>query len=248
MSWVPRRRMIGVLGGMGPMATIDFMAKIAAATPAGLDQEHVPLIVHNVPQIPDRSTAILQGSDAPFLPMLAGMRLLESSGVDLVAIPCNTAHFWYDRLARSCGVEILHIADAVSAVIAASPWRVGSVVLLATRGTIQAEIYQSRLRHLADVIVPDERTQQEVDEIIAGVKGGAIPDTQMRAAGLSARLLADAQDALLLLACTELPVAFAAAPRQDRFIDATKALAAQCVTASLGAGNGSQPTRKAGGR
>ena len=170
MSWVPHRRMIGVLGGMGPMATIDFMAKIAAATPAGLDQEHVPLIVHNVPQIPDRSTAILQGSDAPFLPMLAGIRLLESSGVDLVAIPCNTAHFWYDRLARSCNVEILHIADAAAAAIAALPFPVNKVVLLATRGTIEAGIYQARLKQSVKLVIPDEPAQQDVDQIIADVK------------------------------------------------------------------------------
>lgn len=219
------------------MATIDFMAKIAAATPAGLDQEHVPLIVHNVPQIPDRSTAILQGSDAPFLPMLAGIRLLQSSGVDLVAIPCNTAHFWYDRLARSCNVEILHIADAAGAAIAALPFPVNKVVLLATRGTIEAGIYQARLKHSVELVIPDEPAQQDVDQIIANVKAGAIPQAQVQAAHLSDRLLAAQPDTLLLLACTELPVAFAKLQSRDRLVDATQALAAQCVVASLETGN-----------
>lgn len=222
------------------MATIDFMAKIAAATPAGLDQEHVPLIVHNVPQIPDRSTAILQGSDAPFLPMLAGIRLLQSSGVDLVAIPCNTAHFWYDRLARSCNVEILHIADTAGAAIAALPFPVNKVVLLATRGTIAAGIYQARLKQSVELVIPDEPAQQDVDQIIADVKAGAIPQAQVQAAHLSDRLLAAQPDTLLLLACTELPVAFAKLQPWDRLVDATQALAAQCVVASIETGNSSR--------
>lgn len=118
MQTIPRRRLIGVLGGMGPAATIDFMAKIVMLTPAASDQEHVPLLVHDVPQIPDRSSAIAAGSDAPFLPMLAGLMQLARGGAEIIAIPCNTAHHWHERLARSCGVPLIHIADAVVEMLA----------------------------------------------------------------------------------------------------------------------------------
>src|ERR1700733_12945883 len=101
MTSIPRRALIGVLGGMGPAATIDFMIKMLKATTATNDQEHVPMIVHDVPQIPDRSTAIQNNSDEPWLPLLAGTLMLERAGAELIAIPCNTAHHWYERLARS---------------------------------------------------------------------------------------------------------------------------------------------------
>ena len=101
MQRIAHRRLIGILGGMGPAATVDFMAKLVMLTPAQHDQEHVPLLVHGVPQIPDRSAAIEAGSDAPFLPMAAGIMQLERAGAEFIAIPCNTAHYWYDRLARA---------------------------------------------------------------------------------------------------------------------------------------------------
>lgn len=104
---------IGVLGGMGPIATVDFMSKIIALAPASRDQEHVPLIVHQVPQIPDRSSAILSGSYAPLESMLAGLRRLARAEVEWVAIPCNSAHRWYDQLARLQELPVLHIAEAV---------------------------------------------------------------------------------------------------------------------------------------
>src|SRR5690606_838617 len=107
------RKLVGVLGGMGPMATADFLAKVVAATPATCDQEHVPLIAYQLPQIPDRSAAILEASDAPFVPMLNGLRRLAQAGAQLAVIPCNTAHYWYDRLAAAQPLRILHIADAV---------------------------------------------------------------------------------------------------------------------------------------
>lgn len=95
------RRLIGVLGGMGPLATIDFMQKVIDATPAERDQDHVPLIVYSVPQIPDRVGAACAGTDEPLPAMLAGIRTLEKAGVEAIAIACNTAHAWYDQLAAS---------------------------------------------------------------------------------------------------------------------------------------------------
>ena len=144
MQTIPRRRLIGVLGGMGPAATIDFMAKIVMLTPAARDQEHVPLLVHDVPQIPDRSSAIAAGSDAPFLPMLAGLMQLARGGAEVIAIPCNTAHHWHERLARNCDVPLLHIADAVIEMLAGEKISSGPVALLGTRGTVRSGLYQAR--------------------------------------------------------------------------------------------------------
>src|SRR3712207_4022394 len=98
---------------MGPAATADFLAKVVALTPAEADQDHVPLIVWNVPQIPPRPAAIAAESDAPLAPMLAGIRTLEQAGAEAIVIACNTAHYWYERLTAQSRVPIIHIADAV---------------------------------------------------------------------------------------------------------------------------------------
>lgn len=233
MQTIPRRRLIGVLGGMGPAATIDFMAKIVMLTPATRDQEHVPLLVHDVPQIPDRSSAIAMGSDAPFLPMLAGVMQLARSGAEVIAIPCNTAHHWHERLARSCNVPVLHIADAVVEELAAEPAPGDAIALLATRGTVRAGLYQSRFaRGGRELILPDEETQALVEAAIAAVKATDVSAGRHLAETAAERLL-DAGAGRLLLACTELPIALSGSRHAERSIDATAALARACVRASF---------------
>lgn len=231
MDDTAHRLLIGVLGGMGPAATIDFMAKVVAATPAGRDQEHVPLLVHDVPQIPDRSLAIAAGSDAPLAPMLAGVRLLERSGVAAIAIACNTAHYWYGLLAGACAVPILHIADAVAAEVRAAGPQKERLALLATRGTRAAGLYQQRLG--ASLILPEEPEQRLVDATIAAVKAGRLPEARRLAGEIGGRMRA-AGAGRLLLACTELPLAFAGGPQERFCLDATLVLARLCVAVSLG--------------
>jgi aspartate racemase len=233
MMSIPRRALIGVLGGMGPAATIDFMIKMLKATTATNDQEHVPMIVHDVPQIPDRSTAIQNNSDEPWLPLLAGALMLERAGAELIAIPCNTAHHWYERLTRSTHVEIVHIADAVRWSIKTRFQRINRLALMATRGTIRTAIYGERLADVVDqLIIPDASIQNLIDQSIGAVKSGARPLAAMLA-GDAARRLLDAGADALLLACTELPVALEGSHYLGRSIDATDALAHYCVRTSV---------------
>ncbi len=236
MEQTPRRRLIGVLGGMGPAATIDFMAKVLAATPARADQEHVPLIVHAVPQIPDRSAAIATGSDAPFPPLLAGLRVLERGGAECVAMPCNTAHHWHARLARSSAVPVLHIADAVAEVLALAGAGSRRVALMATRGTLAAGIYREpprRRRRAADGAArADPGADRRRHRRRQTGRRGPAPATGAHEA---ARRLAGEGAELLLLACTELPIALGDGPPAVPAIDATEALARACVRASLAA-------------
>lgn len=233
MQIIPRRRLIGVLGGMGPAATIDFMAKIVMLTPAARDQEHVPLLVHDVPQIPDRSSAIAAGSDAPFLPMLAGLMQLRRGGAEIIAIPCNTAHHWHERLARQCDVPLLHIADAVVDMLAEDADPDQALALLATRGTVNSGLYQSRLaRSGRELQLPDEETQALVDGAIVAVKGKDVASARRLADAAAERLL-EVGAGRLLLACTELPIAFAGSAFTERTIDATEALARACIRASF---------------
>ncbi|MER9356242.1 amino acid racemase [Mesorhizobium sp. M0514] len=210
------------------------MSKIVSATPAAIDQDHIPLIVYDIPQIPDRSSAIENGRDDPFLPMLSGVRFLDAAGVEFIAIPCNTAHYWHDQLDRGCRATILHISQPVLHELRAMPTRPRSIAIMATRGTISADIYGTELLKVVDrVVIPDEKTQRLIDHSITSIKRGAIAPAR-EAAGDAARLLVQQGAECLLLACTELPVAFSGIEVGTTTLDATDALARACVKASLG--------------
>ena len=129
-------KILGVLGGMGPLATVDFLQKLIEETPATRDQDHIPVIAYSVPQVPDRPRAIAGTGESPLPHMLAGIRTLKSAGAQAVAIACNTAHYWYDDLVQQGGLPVLHIADAACAVFAGK--KAQRVGLIATQGTAAA--------------------------------------------------------------------------------------------------------------
>jgi aspartate racemase len=219
--------MIGVLGGMGPAATVDFLAKLIRLTPAERDQDHVPVVVLSEPRVPDRVGPIMEGRGAsPLDALRRGIRTLEQAGAACIAIPCHTAHFWYDQMVASAHVPILHIADAVLADLARQGITDGPVGLLATAATLRAGFYQERLGTAGYVCaVP-------AADVMATCVLPAIALVKQDRAGDAAPLLARAIDHLtmrgvrtVLLACTELPLALAAASDPPACLDATEALA-----------------------
>src|SRR3984957_17040550 len=105
-------RLIGVLGGMGPLATVDFLAKLIEETPARVDQDHGPVIVYGVPQIPPRVPAILGGGESPLPAMIAALKPLRDAGAEAIPTPSKPAHFGYEPMQEAAGVPILHIVDA----------------------------------------------------------------------------------------------------------------------------------------
>jgi aspartate racemase len=225
-------RLLGVLGGMGPLATVDFLAKLIAETPAGRDQDHVPVIAYSVPQIPCRVEAILGTGASPLPAMTAGVAVLMRAGVEAIVIACNTAHFWYDDLARASAVPILHIADAACADIAA-----GSCVgLLGTEAALHAGIYQTRLaaRDVRSLVNEPELRTRWVLPAIALVKQGRAAEAGRLVEPAIEDLLRQGADTVIL-ACTELPVALDAigSDYRSRVIDPTRALARAAIAWSL---------------
>jgi aspartate racemase len=228
----PRR--IGILGGMGPAAALDLQAKILAATPATTDREHVPVVVWNVPQVPDRVAAILGRGPSPLAAMVEGARGLEAAGCEAFAIACNTAHHWARELAASVRIPLVHIADAAVAAIARRPVPPLRVGLLATRGTLEAAFYGDRLARRGFEWIapaPDEQARF-VDEAIARVKAGDLAGARAPF-GSAARALADRGADLILLGCTELPLAAEGAACPVPLLDASRALAEALVDFSL---------------
>jgi aspartate racemase len=197
---------IGVLGGMGPSATVDFMDKLVLLTPAVRDQEHLPVIVASLPQVHDRSSAILgQGRD-PLPQLLAGIRLLNEIAVGVIAIPCNSSHHWYDEMSRSSAAPILHIARCcVEAIPDAA--REG-VAIFATRGALASGFYQRELaRREIDYVLPEASgSQHHVDNCIHAIKAG---DFAAGAQHLERACREAAQHGAraAIMGCTELPIA-----------------------------------------
>ena len=230
-------KLLGVLGGMGPMAAADFFKKLIEETPAQRDQDHVPVIVYSVPQIPSRDKALTRDGESPLPHMLAGLKILQQANVKCVAIPCNTAHFWYDDLRNASGLPILHIVDAVCDELTSRGSTTGSVGLLCTEATLAARIYHDRL--LKRGVEPMVNLPQERDEFINPaidlVKMGRLEEAGRAVEHAVARLFERGVQTLAL-GCTEIPVSLEAVhfPAMEKCIDATRALARASVAWSLG--------------
>lgn len=216
---------VGVLGGLGPAATVDFLDQLVRLTPARRDQDHLPVLAAFLPQVPDRSAAILGQGPDPLPGLLEGIALLNQSGVDVIAIPCNSAHHWHAQLSAQSKAPILHIARACAQRLKLPPDT--PVLVLGTRGVQRSDLYPQALRAvgLRGVSAEAMDLQDDVDRCIAQVKAGqrqAAADglmqvvAQARAQGLS----------WVILGCTELPVAARACERLGPgVIDSTRALA-----------------------
>lgn len=221
---------LGVLGGMGPQATNTFYQRIIDRTQAETDQEHLRVLIWSDAKIPDRTAGILGTPDqaeAVYAALLAGAKLLEGAGCTVLAIPCNTSHYFVDRLQAQLRIPIIHmIRETVAAIQAIGKKTVG---ILATDGTVQTGIYQKELTAagLTPVTLP-ERLQKTVmsiiyDEIKKGETGsrekfGEV-DAWLRQAGCDCAILG----------CTELSVYRALHSLPPYYMDAMEVLAEQAI-------------------
>ncbi|AZN98446.1 aspartate/glutamate racemase family protein [Mesorhizobium sp. M9A.F.Ca.ET.002.03.1.2] len=223
---------LGVIGGLGPLASADFYFKLTRMTQAFRDNEHVPAVILSLPQLPDRTEAILAGHDGPLAPLKAAVSTLNALGVACIAMPCNTAHHWYDQLTGSSHAEIIHIGDAVVAETHRSLDR-GKVAILATQGTLVSGFYQDRMSAAGyELCLPaSTESQERVDSAISLVKAGSIAD----AATETERALEIARSAgadIAVLGCTELSVVGSSVNHINGLvvIDSNAALARACLT------------------
>lgn len=224
--------MIGVLGGMGPLATLDFFSKVLAATPVQGDADHVPLLIQSDPRIPPRPPAILGHARSPLPELLAGRDRLIAAGATALAMPCNTAHFWYADLVAGCPVPFLSIVDTSVAELAPLAKAGAPIGIIATRATLAARIFDAPLMQAGYTpLLPDDDVQDRL----------VLPGIELVKAGQATQggqLIVQAVEALLqrgagavLLACTETPLALDAvqSPLRARCVDSTAALARACV-------------------
>jgi aspartate racemase len=198
-------KILGVLGGMGPLASAHFMLRLTLLTPAERDQDHVPTVLWSDPRVPDRTRGRLAGGADPLPWLLRGVRGLRQAGCGAIAIPCNTAHGWYAQMAAE-GVLILHIVDAAAdALRKVAPD--GTVGVMGTAGTLTMRLYQDRLERQGwRCIVPTEAEMgTQVTPAIDCVKANRVSDAYAPLAAVVRSLAARGAGAVVL-GCTEIPL------------------------------------------
>lgn len=222
---------LGIFGGMGPEATANLYQLIVKLTPAEKDQDHIPTLMFSYPQVPDR-TAAIQTGDKSIIPYLVeGVTRLERAGASLIAMPCNTAHYFYDDMQQAVRVPIIHmIRETVMEVTTRYP-ETRTIGLLATSGTIASGLYEKEFtaRGIA-VVKPDSEDQEKkVMAAIYGIKAGT---DKKRAEDLlfEAGRSVEAKGAqVIVLGCTEIPLAFNPDRASVPVVDATKVLAERAI-------------------
>lgn len=220
MSEASAKSFLGVIGGMGPAATADFLAKLVRERGAGRDQDNVPVLVWGDCRIPDRSEGLRRATHEIGSRLAAAARLLSENGAAAIVMPCNTAHAWSSCIEGASSAPLLHIADAVMAHLEQA--HSTRVALMATSGTLSAGIYQDRFKRASiDLMLPSQGEQIAIDDGIALAKAGQI-DAARRALLPVVRALRDRGATMTVLACTELPLALGSAPD---LIDSTQCLA-----------------------
>ncbi len=169
----PPSKVVGVLGGMGPAATVDFYAKLVRHTPAGRDQDHLRVVIWADPTVPSRQDALLSGGIDPTPWLESGVRSLVAAGVQIVVVPCNTIHAYLDPVMADQPVEFLSIIDTVVAAIQRRGVR--QVGLLATNGALASGLFQSAFEAAGITwMLPPQEQQESLMQVVESVKAGRI--------------------------------------------------------------------------
>ncbi len=222
------KKILGIIGGMGPLATDDMFHKIIVNTNAESDREHIRVLIDSNTDIPDRTDAILNGGDSPAAEIAQSASKLERMGAELLVMPCNTAHYFYEDIRDCVSVPILNMISVTGRIL--SEKGIKKAGLLATDGTIQSGIYAKELQKYGiEVIEPDKDGQKNVmDMIYLGVKAGLTQyDTTEVREAIDDLFKRGAQ--ILILGCTELPLAMDMYKLDYPSIDPTLELAREAI-------------------
>jgi aspartate racemase len=203
----PGDLVVGVLGGMGPLATADFFHLLVRLTPADKDWNHLHIVVDNNPRIPSRTRAILFDEPSPAPYLLAGARRLEAMGASLIVVPCNSASYFLEPVRAGVRAEVLDPVQATAAAIRTDPRRPRRPLVLGGMVTHRAELYAKALALVDDGVEPvrpAEDDQAEVAALIEALKTGDTGDAIVdRTQAVVRAGMARGADSVIL-GCTEL--------------------------------------------
>ena len=222
------RATVGILGGMGPEATVSFFGELVRRTPATRDQDHLKVVVLNDPTIPDRTAFLMGGGKSPLPKLIAGVKALQDQGADMIAIPCNTAHYFLEEMRAAVQIPILDIVqETIRALHQKAPGE-KTVGILSTAATARMDLYGSALDKAGyRVCLPDATHQARVTQAIQLIKSSADPDSARALQEETLRHLQSQGAGVAILACTELGLVEIDSPVP--LVDSLKALAAATV-------------------
>lgn len=218
------KKIIGILGGMGPGATADAFEKLVARTPARKDQEHIPVIVASLPDIPDRTENIIHAGASPLPAMINSLNILKNAGASCIIMPCNTAHYWYCELKKHIKIPFISIIESTCERIISEQKH--PVAILATTATIRTRLYQNKLAKAGvSYLIPDENDQDSIMKSIRLYKSG---NSEVAYNTLLPCLekLENSGAKYFIMGCTEIPLILhdLSQKQPEKYIDTTEEL------------------------
>lgn len=222
-------KIIGIIGGMGPLATVDLFKKIVLYTQASCDQEHIHLIIDNNTEIPDRTSYIISNGENPEKYLIESAIKLQAMGADALIMPCNTAHYFFDKIQAQIKIPLLNMVEETAKEIKRINPYTSKVGLLATEGTYQTLIYDKVFeKYGLQLVKPRKESIKYVMELIYSVKEGKTNLDLTNFLSVISQLKEMGSE-ILILGCTELPVAFEMYNIRENYVDPTKVLAISAI-------------------
>ena len=225
---------IGIIGGMGPLATIDLYEKITFNTKAVKDQDHIHIIIDSYPQIEDRTAYILHGGKNPKDKLIESAKRLENAGADALIMPCNTAHFFAKDIEKEVSIPLIHIVKSTAEAIKNKYPKANKIGLIATTGTLKSGVYANILKDYGyHIIELDERLENDImDCIYKGVKAGKTEEYVVLFQKCVDKITDMGAD-VLIAGCTEIPILVPHIKSKIPVVDATLELALAAIAFSL---------------
>ncbi|WP_282926603.1 aspartate/glutamate racemase family protein [Helcococcus kunzii] len=224
------KKKIGIIGGVGSLATVDIFNKIVENTFAENDQENIPVLIYNNPKIPDRTKSILHDGESPVEEIVNTGKILEKMGADLLCIPCNTAHYYFNILENSFNVPLLNMIDITVDYVKEKKYK--KVCVLGTEGTIKSKIYHNKLlennieNYIFDNKFLDRLTFIIYDVVKKNNFNIGIGDFENLLKDMANKNDID----VFILGCTELPVVFERFNIDVNYVDPTLLLAKKLIS------------------
>lgn len=223
-----KEKIVGVIGGMGPEATLDLFYKIIKNTKAERDQDHIHLIIDNYPQIPDRTAYLLGKGENPLPYILESAKKLENLKVSAICMPCNTAHYFIDEIRKNLSIPFLSIVESVIEEIKENYKNVKNIGLIATKGTIIGKVYENPLKKDGFNVIIREDLLDDIMGIIYSIKGGVIEKNSDLFLKIVDEYIKSGSE-IIIAGCTEIPLLFPYIKTKIPIIDSTLCLAKKVI-------------------
>ncbi|MGQ9618587.1 MAG: aspartate/glutamate racemase family protein [Candidatus Aminicenantia bacterium] len=225
---------IGILGGMGPTATLHLFKLILKETPAKKDQEHLPIIIYNNPHVPDRTSFILGNGESPLPYLIEGVKFLDNAGCEIILMPCNTAHYFYEELKKNIRAEFLHLLKETAD--EAKLKSVRDIGILATTGTLKTGLWEKTFGEGFSIIYPEEKIQNNlVMEAIyggKGIKAGYLREPKKLLIEAGNKLIKNGAKAIIA-GCTEVSIVMEKNPFSVPLFEPLRIIAKKAVKLAL---------------